>query len=83
MARLGIKLLLSSYSSDPLVTKLDFDKERSPGPKHYPAQDHYQEPLVQDKMSDREEVQVQSCSHCQRQNTAVCLFLLHKVHSRS
>lgn len=68
--------LLSSASSDPLVTKLDFDKERTPGPKHYPAQDNYQEPLVQDKLSDREEVQVQSQSH----NTAVCLFLLLNVH---
>lgn len=65
---------MSSVSSDPLVTKLDFDKERTPGPKHYPTQDNYQEPLVQDKLSDREEVQVQSCSHCQKQNTAVGLF---------
>lgn len=67
--------LLSCVSSDPLVTKLDFDKERTPGPKRYPAQD-YQEPLVQDKLSDREEVQVWS----PRQNTAVCLFLLHNLH---
>lgn len=52
------------------MTKLDFDKERTPGPKHYLAPDNYQEPLVQDKLSDREEVQVLS------QKTAICLFLL-------
>uniref|UniRef100_A0A3B4XYL6 protein kinase C n=1 Tax=Seriola lalandi dorsalis TaxID=1841481 RepID=A0A3B4XYL6_SERLL len=46
-------------SSDPLVTKLDFDKEPTPGPKHYPAPDNIREPLVQDKMPDKEEVQVQ------------------------
>uniref|UniRef100_A0A8C4EBI7 protein kinase C n=1 Tax=Dicentrarchus labrax TaxID=13489 RepID=A0A8C4EBI7_DICLA len=31
--------------SDPLVTKLDFDKEPTPGPKHYPAPDDIREPL--------------------------------------
>uniref|UniRef100_A0A8C9ZN46 protein kinase C n=1 Tax=Sander lucioperca TaxID=283035 RepID=A0A8C9ZN46_SANLU len=46
-------------SSDPLVTKLDFDKEPTPGPKHYPAADDIREPLVQDKIPDKEEVQVQ------------------------
>uniref|UniRef100_A0A4W6FI09 protein kinase C n=1 Tax=Lates calcarifer TaxID=8187 RepID=A0A4W6FI09_LATCA len=46
-------------SSDPLVTKLDFDKEPTPGPKHYPTPDDIREPLVQDKMPDKEEVQVQ------------------------
>uniref|UniRef100_A0A8C2ZVJ3 protein kinase C n=1 Tax=Cyclopterus lumpus TaxID=8103 RepID=A0A8C2ZVJ3_CYCLU len=45
--------------SDPLVTKLDFDKEPTPGPKHYPAPDDIGEPLVQDKMPDKEEVQVE------------------------
>uniref|UniRef100_A0A6Q2XEW1 protein kinase C n=1 Tax=Esox lucius TaxID=8010 RepID=A0A6Q2XEW1_ESOLU len=29
--------VLSSDVSDPLVTKLDFDKEPTPGPKHYPV----------------------------------------------
>ncbi|KAF0047165.1 hypothetical protein F2P81_000798 [Scophthalmus maximus] len=43
--------------SDPLVTKLDFDKEPTPGPKHYPIPDDLREPLVQDKMPDKEEVQ--------------------------
>ncbi|KAJ4936561.1 hypothetical protein JOQ06_001150 [Pogonophryne albipinna] len=43
--------------SDPLVTKLDFDKEPIPGTKHYPAPDDLREPLVQDKMPDKEEVQ--------------------------
>lgn len=52
------------------MTKLDFDKERTPGPKHYLAPDNFQEPLVQDKSSDREEVQVLS------RKTAICLFLL-------
>uniref|UniRef100_A0A668AA68 protein kinase C n=1 Tax=Myripristis murdjan TaxID=586833 RepID=A0A668AA68_9TELE len=45
-------------SLDPLVTKLDFDKEPSTGPKHYPAPDDIREPLAQDKMPDKEEVQV-------------------------
>lgn len=45
--------------SDPLVTKLDFDKEPTPGPKPYPVPDNIREPLVQDKMPDKEEVQVQ------------------------
>uniref|UniRef100_A0A4W6FIZ3 protein kinase C n=1 Tax=Lates calcarifer TaxID=8187 RepID=A0A4W6FIZ3_LATCA len=48
-----------SVHSDPLVTKLDFDKEPTPGPKHYPTPDDIREPLVQDKMPDKEEVQVQ------------------------
>uniref|UniRef100_A0A8C9ZGW1 protein kinase C n=1 Tax=Sander lucioperca TaxID=283035 RepID=A0A8C9ZGW1_SANLU len=42
-------------SLDPLVTKLDFDKEPTPGPKHYPAADDIREPLVQDKIPDKEE----------------------------
>uniref|UniRef100_A0A3Q3ISQ8 protein kinase C n=1 Tax=Monopterus albus TaxID=43700 RepID=A0A3Q3ISQ8_MONAL len=46
-------------SSDPLVTKLDFDKEPTPGPKHYPAPDDIREPLAQNKMPNREAVQVQ------------------------
>uniref|UniRef100_A0A665UF91 protein kinase C n=1 Tax=Echeneis naucrates TaxID=173247 RepID=A0A665UF91_ECHNA len=52
-------LLSTSPNSDPLVTKLDFDKEPTPGLKHYPAPDNTREPLVQDKMPDKEEVQVQ------------------------
>lgn len=44
--------------SDPLVTKLDFDKEPAPGPKLYPPANSYQEPLVQDKIPDKEQVQV-------------------------
>uniref|UniRef100_A0A665UF49 Uncharacterized protein n=1 Tax=Echeneis naucrates TaxID=173247 RepID=A0A665UF49_ECHNA len=47
----------TSPNSDPLVTKLDFDKEPTPGLKHYPAPDNTREPLVQDKMPDKEEVQ--------------------------
>uniref|UniRef100_G3PSZ2 protein kinase C n=1 Tax=Gasterosteus aculeatus aculeatus TaxID=481459 RepID=G3PSZ2_GASAC len=43
--------------SDPLVTKLDFDKEPTPGPKHYEAPDDIREPLVQDKLPDKEEEQ--------------------------
>uniref|UniRef100_A0A671XQY8 protein kinase C n=1 Tax=Sparus aurata TaxID=8175 RepID=A0A671XQY8_SPAAU len=53
-------------SSDPLVTKLDFDKEPTPGPKHYPTHDNIREPLVQDKMPDKEEVQV-GCSRNHRE----------------
>uniref|UniRef100_A0AAQ5ZPG8 protein kinase C n=1 Tax=Amphiprion ocellaris TaxID=80972 RepID=A0AAQ5ZPG8_AMPOC len=45
-------------SSDPLVTKLDFDKEPTPGPKHYPVPDNIREPLVQHKIPDKEEEQV-------------------------
>ena len=55
--------------SDPLVTKLDFDKEPTPGPKHYPAPDNIREPLVQDKMPDKEEVQV-----CQVFEESLVLF---------
>lgn len=53
-----IKLHVSTHS-DPLVTKLDFDKEPTPGPKHYPTPDNIREPLVQDKIPGKEEVQVQ------------------------
>uniref|UniRef100_A0A3P8YRQ5 protein kinase C n=1 Tax=Esox lucius TaxID=8010 RepID=A0A3P8YRQ5_ESOLU len=49
----------ASDVSDPLVTKLDFDKEPTPGPKHYPVPACIREPLVQDKkLPDKEEVQV-------------------------
>lgn len=44
--------------SDPLVTKLDFDKEPTPGPKQYPPPDDLREPLVQDKGPNKEDVQV-------------------------
>uniref|UniRef100_A0A3Q1EKS8 protein kinase C n=1 Tax=Acanthochromis polyacanthus TaxID=80966 RepID=A0A3Q1EKS8_9TELE len=56
-AETGPTVLLSTHS-DPLVTKLDFDKEPTPGPKHYPAPDNIREPLVQHKIPDKEEVQV-------------------------
>uniref|UniRef100_A0A8C5AG97 protein kinase C n=1 Tax=Gadus morhua TaxID=8049 RepID=A0A8C5AG97_GADMO len=42
-------------SSDTLVTKLDFDKEPIPVPKHYPEPGDISEPLTQDKMADKEE----------------------------
>uniref|UniRef100_A0A674AL64 protein kinase C n=2 Tax=Salmo trutta TaxID=8032 RepID=A0A674AL64_SALTR len=49
----------SSPISEPLVTKLDFDKEPTPGPKHYPVPAGIREPLAQDnKLPDKEEVQV-------------------------
>uniref|UniRef100_A0A8C7UFK9 protein kinase C n=1 Tax=Oncorhynchus mykiss TaxID=8022 RepID=A0A8C7UFK9_ONCMY len=38
----------SSPISEPLVTKLDFDKEPTPGPKHYPVPAGIREPLAQD-----------------------------------
>ncbi|TNM97892.1 hypothetical protein fugu_014138 [Takifugu bimaculatus] len=44
-------------SSDPLVTKLDFDKEPTPGPKHYPPPNSFQDSHAQDKNPDKEEVQ--------------------------
>uniref|UniRef100_A0A3Q3VXJ3 protein kinase C n=1 Tax=Mola mola TaxID=94237 RepID=A0A3Q3VXJ3_MOLML len=37
---------ISLPHSDPLVTKLDFDKEPTPGPKHYPLPDNIREPQV-------------------------------------
>lgn len=61
---LAIPLLIHS---DPLVTKLDFDKDFTPGRKHYPVHHDIREPLVQDKMPDKEEVQVQCAGnykHC-------------------
>uniref|UniRef100_A0A8C7PEH6 protein kinase C n=1 Tax=Oncorhynchus mykiss TaxID=8022 RepID=A0A8C7PEH6_ONCMY len=51
----------SSDISDPLVTKLDFDKEPTSGPKHYPLPAGTREPLAQDnKLPDKEEVQVRT-----------------------
>uniref|UniRef100_A0A674AIY7 protein kinase C n=2 Tax=Salmo trutta TaxID=8032 RepID=A0A674AIY7_SALTR len=48
----------TSPISEPLVTKLDFDKEPTPGPKHYPVPAGIREPLAQDnKLPDKEEVQ--------------------------
>ncbi|XP_014861447.1 PREDICTED: serine/threonine-protein kinase N2 isoform X3 [Poecilia mexicana] len=44
-------------SSDPLVTKLDFDKEPTPGPKHYAAPDDVREPPAQNKMPNKQEVE--------------------------
>ncbi|XP_072297906.1 serine/threonine-protein kinase N2 isoform X3 [Eucyclogobius newberryi] len=48
--------------SDPLVTKLDFDKEPSPGPKRHTCLEDEDSPeplqsLVQNKVPDKEEVQ--------------------------
>ncbi|XP_055007795.1 serine/threonine-protein kinase N2 [Boleophthalmus pectinirostris] len=45
--------------SDPLVTKLDFDKEPSPGPKRRPSPEDEPEPLqsLVQKVPDKEEVQ--------------------------
>uniref|UniRef100_A0A3P9NP05 protein kinase C n=1 Tax=Poecilia reticulata TaxID=8081 RepID=A0A3P9NP05_POERE len=48
-------------SSDPLVTKLDFDKEPTPGPKHYAASDDVREPPAQNKMPNKQEVEVGFC----------------------
>uniref|UniRef100_A0A3Q0SWH8 protein kinase C n=1 Tax=Amphilophus citrinellus TaxID=61819 RepID=A0A3Q0SWH8_AMPCI len=45
-------------SSDPLVTKLDFDKEPTPGPKRYPTPDDIREPQVHHRVPDKEEEQV-------------------------
>uniref|UniRef100_A0A674CS87 protein kinase C n=1 Tax=Salmo trutta TaxID=8032 RepID=A0A674CS87_SALTR len=43
-------------TSDPLVTKLDFDKEPTSGPKHYPLPAGIREPMAQDnKLPDKEE----------------------------
>ncbi|KAJ3595005.1 hypothetical protein NHX12_004310 [Muraenolepis orangiensis] len=47
----------SPTTSSDTVTKLDFDKEPIPGPKHYPVPDDIREPLTQDKMADKEEEQ--------------------------
>ncbi|XP_061694778.1 serine/threonine-protein kinase N2 isoform X3 [Syngnathoides biaculeatus] len=45
-------------SSDPLVTKLDFDREPTPGPKFYPAPDSIREPPEkQNLLPDKEQVQ--------------------------
>ncbi|XP_063318955.1 serine/threonine-protein kinase N2 isoform X1 [Pelmatolapia mariae] len=44
-------------SSDPLVTKLDFDKEPTPGPKRYSIPDDIREPQVHHSVSEKEEVQ--------------------------
>uniref|UniRef100_A0A8C5E8I0 protein kinase C n=1 Tax=Gouania willdenowi TaxID=441366 RepID=A0A8C5E8I0_GOUWI len=44
-------------SSDPLVTKLDFDKESTPGAQRYTVLDNIREPMVQHKLPNKEEVQ--------------------------
>ncbi|MEQ2250141.1 Serine/threonine-protein kinase N2, partial [Ilyodon furcidens] len=41
----------------PLVTKLDFDKEPTPGPKHYAAPDDVREPPAQNKMPNKDDVE--------------------------
>lgn len=52
-------IYINIVHSDPLVTKLDFDKDSTPGRKHYPVHHDSHEPLAQDKMPGKEEVQVQ------------------------
>uniref|UniRef100_A0A8C5E759 protein kinase C n=1 Tax=Gouania willdenowi TaxID=441366 RepID=A0A8C5E759_GOUWI len=42
-------------SSDPLVTKLDFDKESTPGAQRYTVLDNIREPMVQHKLPNKEE----------------------------
>uniref|UniRef100_A0A8C7HRC0 protein kinase C n=2 Tax=Oncorhynchus TaxID=8016 RepID=A0A8C7HRC0_ONCKI len=66
-------------TSDPLVTKLDFDKEPTSGPKHYPLPAGIREPLAQDnKLPDKEEVQVRTWGYHGdarfRGSTIVCIF---------
>ncbi|KAG7277379.1 hypothetical protein CRUP_033334 [Coryphaenoides rupestris] len=56
-------------SSDPLATKLDFEKEPIPGPKHYPAPDDIREPLTQDKMADKEEDALASFDFLNKRNS--------------
>ncbi|PWA13968.1 hypothetical protein CCH79_00017043, partial [Gambusia affinis] len=60
-------------SSDALVTKLDFDKEPTPGPKHYAAPDDVREPPAQNKMPNKQEVEV---GFCHRSST-VSVMALH------
>ncbi|XP_035277483.1 serine/threonine-protein kinase N2 isoform X2 [Anguilla anguilla] len=43
--------------SDPTVTKLDFDKEPAPGPKHHPLPVEIREPAPEGTIPDRQEVQ--------------------------
>uniref|UniRef100_A0A3B4ET67 protein kinase C n=1 Tax=Pundamilia nyererei TaxID=303518 RepID=A0A3B4ET67_9CICH len=45
----------SPTPSDPLVTKLDFDKEPTPGPKRYSIPDDIREPQVHHSVSDKGE----------------------------
>ncbi|XP_056453732.1 serine/threonine-protein kinase N2 isoform X2 [Gadus chalcogrammus] len=67
-------------SSDTLVTKLDFDKEPIPVPKHYPEPDDISEPLTQDKMADKEEDALASFDFLNRRNSmAVKTELDHLV----
>ncbi|XP_030220775.1 serine/threonine-protein kinase N2 isoform X2 [Gadus morhua] len=67
-------------SSDTLVTKLDFDKEPIPVPKHYPEPGDISEPLTQDKMADKEEDALASFDFLNRRNSmAVKTELDHLV----
>ncbi|XP_059915655.1 serine/threonine-protein kinase N2 isoform X2 [Gadus macrocephalus] len=67
-------------SSDTLVTKLDFDKEPIPVPKHYPEPDDISEPPTQDKMADKEEDALASFDFLNRRNSmAVKTELDHLV----
>lgn len=59
--RLGSHVSFISCS-DPLVTKLDFDKEPTPGPKHYPASEVAVEPPALLNLPDnKDEVRVWFC----------------------
>uniref|UniRef100_A0A668U826 protein kinase C n=1 Tax=Oreochromis aureus TaxID=47969 RepID=A0A668U826_OREAU len=55
--KLSPLLYFCPLHSDPLVTKLDFDKEPTPGPKRYSIPDDIREPQVHHRVSDKEEVQ--------------------------
>ncbi|CDQ99445.1 unnamed protein product, partial [Oncorhynchus mykiss] len=55
---------------EPLVTKLDFDKEPTPGPKHYPVPAGIREPLAQDnKLPDKEEDALASFDFLNKRNS--------------
>uniref|UniRef100_A0A674CRN3 protein kinase C n=1 Tax=Salmo trutta TaxID=8032 RepID=A0A674CRN3_SALTR len=76
---IGCGTFPSSDISDPLVTKLDFDKEPTSGPKHYPLPAGIREPMAQDnKLPDKEEVQVRTWGyHGDARfggSTIVCIF---------
>uniref|UniRef100_A0A3P8P9I2 protein kinase C n=1 Tax=Astatotilapia calliptera TaxID=8154 RepID=A0A3P8P9I2_ASTCA len=56
-SKLSPLLYFCPLHSDPLVTKLDFDKEPTPGPKRYSIPDDIREPQVHHSVSDKGEVQ--------------------------
>ncbi|CAB1317772.1 unnamed protein product, partial [Coregonus sp. 'balchen'] len=70
----------TSAISEPLVTKLDFDKEPTPGPKHYPVPAGIREPLARDnKLPDKEEVQVKE-EKFHLSQSQMCCFVLGNVY---